>query len=91
MFQLIGMIVALILAGWLVVCLLGGIVAELFGSQFWRGLTFAVVATLLLWTSFRLAQVVLPSWSGSGYRMLYCCIALAIWMLPVASVFWVMF
>ena len=91
MFQITGVMAALLLAGWLSMCLLGGIAAELFGSQFWRGLTFAVVATLLLVTSFRLAQVVLPSWSYSGYRTLYCCIALAIWMLPVASFFWVIF
>ncbi len=91
MFQLIGMIVALILAGWLVVCLLGGIVAELFGSQFWRGLTFAMVATLLLLASFRLAQMVVPRWSDSGHGMPYCSIALAIWTPPAFLVFWLMF
>ena len=91
MFQITGMMAALLLAGWLAMCLLGGVVAELFGSQFWRGLTFAVVATLLLMTSFRLAQIVLPGWSDSGNRILYCCTALAICLLPVASVFWVIF
>ena len=91
MFHLIGMIVALALAGILTIFFFGGVVAELLGIQFWRGLTFAVVASLLLWTSFRLAQAVLPSWSASGHWMLYCCIALVIWTLPVVLVFLVLF
>ncbi len=88
MFQITGMMAALLLAGWIAVCLLGGVVAALSGSQFWPGLAFAVVATVLLVSSFRLAQVVLPTWSDPRYMTLYCCIALAIWVLPVAFVFW---
>ena len=91
MFQITGIIAALLLAIWLTLCLFGGIVAEFSGSQFWRGIVFAVIATLLLMASFRLAQILLPSWSESRQRHFYCCIALAIWALPVVAVFWLMF
>ncbi len=91
MFHIAGVMTALLYAGWLAMCLLGGVTAELLGSQFWRGLTFAMVATLLLLASFRLAQMVVPRWSDSGHGMPYCSIALAIWTPPAFLVFWLMF
>jgi len=91
MFQIAGVMAASLLAGGLAMCLLGGVAAELLGSQFWRGLTFSVVALLLLVASFRLAQIVVPRWSDPGHRMPYCCIALAIWTPPAVLVFWLMF
>ena len=91
MFQITGIMAALLLGNWLALCLFGGVVAEFSGSQFWRGLVFAVIATMSLMASFRLAQIILPSWSESRQRLIYCCIALAIWTFPMVAIFWLMF